>query len=58
MLDSVIKVNKKCCPQALLKECKSEMKKTKMENFINDDLDQSSSDNETDTDSDDETYNE
>ena len=58
MLDSVIKVNKKCCPQALLKECKSEMKKTKMENFINDDLDQSSSDNETDTDSDDETDNE
>ena len=54
MLDSVIRVNKKYYPQTLLEQCKHEMKKTKMENLINDDLDPSSSDesdNETDSDS-------
>ena len=42
MLDSVIKVNKKCHPQTLLKEFKYEIKKNKLRNFINDDLDLSS----------------
>ena len=46
MLDSVIRVNKKYCPQTLSEECKYEIKKNKMENLINDDLDLSSSDNE------------
>ena len=44
MLDSVIRVNKKLYLQTLLKECKYEIKKNEMENFINDDLDPSSSD--------------
>ena len=58
MLDSVIAVNKKYYPQTLLEECKYEMKTTKMENFINDDLEPSSSGNETDGDSDNDTDNE
>ena len=44
MLDSVIRVNKKYYPQTLLEECKYEFKKNEMENFINDDLEQSLSD--------------
>ena len=57
-LDSVVKVNKKYYPQTLLDECKYEMKKTKMENLTDDDLNPSSSDesdNETDSESDNET---
>ena len=41
-----------------MKECKYEIKKNKMQNLINDDLDLSSSDNETDSDSDNEANNE
>ena len=52
MLDSVIRVNKKYYPQTLLEQCKYKIKKNKMENLINDDLDSSSSDDETDSDSD------
>ena len=51
MLDSVIRENKKYYPQTLLEECKFKIRKNKMENLINDDLDLSSSDesdNETD----------
>ena len=55
MLDSVIIVSEKYCPQPLLKECKYEIRKTKMENLINDDLDLSSSDDETDNESENET---
>ena len=58
MLDSVVKVKKKHYPQTLLKECKYEPKKIKMENLIDDDLEKSScddSDNEADNDSNDET---
>ena len=46
--------NKKYYPRTLLEECKYEIKKNKMENLINYDLDLSSSDNETDIDSDNE----
>ena len=53
MLDSVIKANKKYYPQALLEQCKYEIKKNKMENLINDNLDLSSSD-ESDNESDNE----
>ena len=53
MLDSVIRVNKKYYPQTLLKECKYEIKKNKMENLTDEDLDQSSSD-ESDNESDNE----
>ena len=60
MLDSVIIVNKKYYPQTLLEECKYAIRKNKMENLINDDLDLSSSnesDNETNNGSDSETDN-
>ena len=58
MPDSVIRVNKKYYPQTLLEEYKYEIKKTKMENLINDDLETFSSDNETDSGSDNDTDNE
>ena len=58
MLDSVIRANKKHYLETLLEECKFEIKKTKMENLMNDDLDASLSDNETDSDSDIDTDNE
>ena len=38
MLGSVIRVNKEYYPKTLLEECKYEIKKTKMDNFINHDL--------------------
>ena len=44
MIDSVVRVNKKYFLQTILEECKYEIKKNKMENVINDDLDSSSSD--------------
>ena len=55
VLESVTTVNKKYYLQTLLEECKYEIKKTKMENLINDNLDSSSSgesDNEEDDGSD------
>ena len=56
MLDSVVKAKKKYDPQTLLEGCKHEPKKIKIENFIGDDLEKSSSDesdNEDDNDSND-----
>ena len=53
-LDSTIRVSKKYHPQTLLEECKYVIRKNKMENLINDDLDLSSSNNETDNESDNE----
>ena len=53
MLDYVIKANKKYYPQTLLEESKYEIKKNKMENLINYDLEQSSSE-ESDSESDNE----
>ena len=38
MLDSVVRVNKKYYPQILLEECKYVIRKNKMENLINNDL--------------------
>ena len=55
MLDSVVKVKKKYYPQTLFEECKYEIKKTKMENLIDDELEASSSDDEVDNDSSDKT---
>ena len=43
-LDFVIRANKKYYSQTLLEECKFEIKKNKMENLINNDLDPCSSD--------------
>ena len=57
MLDSVIKAKKSYYPQTLLEECKYELKKIKIENLIDDDLEKSSSDKfdaEADNDSNDE----
>ena len=58
MLDSVIRVSKRYQPQTLLEECKCEIKNTKMENLINNELDLSSSDDETKNESDNETKSE
>ena len=58
MLDYLVRVNKKYYPQILLEECKYEIKKSKTENVINDDLEPSSSCNETQSDSDNESDNE
>ena len=44
VLESVIRINKKYYLQTLLEKYIHEIKKTKMENLINDDLDSSSSD--------------
>ena len=44
VLDSVIRINKKYYPQTFLEECKYVIRKNKMENLINDDLDLGSSD--------------
>ena len=52
MIDSVIKVNKKHYPQTLLQECKYIQEKIKTENYINEDLENSESDNETKSDTD------
>ena len=57
VLDFVIRVNKKYYPQTLLEQCKYVIKNNKMENFINDNSDLSSSD-ESDNESDNETDHE
>ena len=47
MLDSVIKADKKYYPETLLEECKSEQKRIKIENPIDDELEKSESDNDS-----------
>ena len=47
MLDSVIKANKKYYPQTLLEECKYVQEKIKTENLIDDDLEKSESDSDS-----------
>ena len=47
ILDSVIKANKKYNPQTLLEEHKYIQKKIKTENYIDDDLEKSESDNDS-----------
>ena len=47
MLDSAIKPNKKYYPQTLLEECKYEQEKIKIENLIDDDLEKSESDSDS-----------
>ena len=51
VLDSFVTANKNYYPQRLLEECKYEIKNSKMENHINDDLDPSLS-GESDSESD------
>ena len=47
MLDSVMKANKKYYPQTILEECKYVQEKIKMENHVDDDLEQSVSDSDS-----------
>ena len=58
MLDPVVEVKKKYYPQTVLEECKYELKKTKMKNLINDELESSSSDDKSNNESDNECNNE
>ena len=50
MIDSVIKANKKYYPQTLLEECKYIQEKIKTENYIDEDLEKSDSNDETESD--------
>ena len=50
MLDSVIKGNKNYYPQTLLEECKYLQEKIKTENHIDEDLEKSDSNDETESD--------
>ena len=47
MLDSVTKARKKYYPQTSLEECKYEQKRIKIENLIDDDLEESESDSDS-----------
>ena len=47
MIDSVIKANKKYYPEILLEECKYIQEKIKTENYINEDLQKSKSDSDS-----------
>ena len=47
MLDSVIKANKKYYPQTFLEECKYVQEKIKTENYIDEDLEKSESDSDS-----------
>ena len=47
MIDLVIKANKKCYPQTVLEECKYKQGNIKIENYINDDLENSESDSDS-----------
>ena len=47
IIDSVINANKKYYPETLLEECKYKQEKIKIENYINEDLEDSESDSDT-----------
>ena len=47
MIDSVIKANKKYYPKTFLEECKYTQEKIKIENYINEDSEDSESDNDS-----------
>ena len=47
MLDSVIEANKKYCPQILLEECKYIQEKIKTDNYIDEDIEKSGSDSDS-----------
>ena len=54
MIDSVIKANKKYYPQTFLEECKYIQEKIKLENYINEGLEDSESDSDSNNDIDNE----
>ena len=47
IIDSVVKANKKYYPPTLLEECKFTQEKVKIENYINEDLEDSEYDSDT-----------
>ena len=47
IIDSVVRANKKYYPQTLLEECKYIQEKIKIENYINEDLENSGSDSDS-----------
>ena len=55
MINSIIRASKKYYLQTLLEECKYTQEKIKIENYINEDLEDSDSDCESDSDSNNET---
>ena len=55
MINSIIRASKKYYLQTLLEECKYTQEKIKIENYINEDLEDSDSDSESDSDSNNET---
>ena len=58
MPDSVIKSNKKYYPQTILEECKYVQEKIKTEKYIDEDLEKSESNDETESDIDNDEYDE
>ena len=58
MLDSVIKANKKYYPQTLLEECKYAQEKIKIDNRIDDGLEKRDYNDETESDIDNDEYDE
>ena len=58
MLDSVIKANNKYYSQTFLEECKYVQEKIKIENHFDEDLVKSDSNDETESDIDDDEYDE
>ena len=58
MIDSVIKANKEYYPETLLEECKYVQEKIKTENYIDEDLEKSDSNDETESDIDNDEYDE
>ena len=58
MIDSVIKGNKKYYPQTVLEECKYMQEKIKIENYINEDLENSESDSDFNDEAESDTDNE
>ena len=58
IIDSVIKANKKYYPQTFLEECKYMQEKIKIENYINEDLENSGSDSDSNNEAESDTDNE
>ena len=58
MLDSVIETDEKYYPQTFLEECKYVQEKIKLENYIDEDLEKSDSNDETESDIDNDEYDE
>ena len=56
MIDSVIKANKKYYPQTLLEECEYVQEKIKTQNYIDEELEKSNSNDETKSDIDNDEY--